>query len=117
MSRLGPSASTWILSACSRRCSRFHRPGRCARSYIRFGGRRAEGKGFGIAIVLRYILETCASAKDALKVLKRVPVHLPYNLAILDRSGDWRTVFISPDFPSVATSEVRMTFTRSNPPS
>ena len=51
------------------------------------GGRRAEGEGFGIAIVLRYILETCAKAKDALKVLKRVPVHLPYNLAILDRGG------------------------------
>jgi len=64
---------------------------------LAFGGRRAEGEGFGIAIVLRYILETCRSAKDALKVLHRVPVHLPYNLAILDRTGDWRTVFISPD--------------------
>ena len=26
-----------------------------------------------------------------------MPVHLPYNLAIIDRSGDWLTVFISPD--------------------
>ena len=64
---------------------------------LAFGGRRAEGEGFGIAIVLRYILETCRNAKDALKVLQRVPVHLPYNLAVLDRTGDWRTVFISPD--------------------
>jgi predicted choloylglycine hydrolase len=64
---------------------------------LAFGGRRAEGEGFGIAIVLRYILETCRTAKDALGVLRRVPVHLPYNLAVLDRAGDWRTVFISPD--------------------
>jgi predicted choloylglycine hydrolase len=64
---------------------------------LAFGGRRARGEGFGIAIVLRYILETCRHAGDALKVLKRVPVHLPYNLAILDRRGDWLTVFISPD--------------------
>src|SRR5262245_44348163 len=41
---------------------------------LAFGGRRAEGEGFGIAIVLRYILETCRSAKDALEVLRRVPV-------------------------------------------
>jgi predicted choloylglycine hydrolase len=64
---------------------------------LAFGGRRTRGEGFGIAIVLRYILETCRHAGDALKVLKRVPVHLPYNLAILDRRGDWLTVFISPD--------------------
>jgi len=38
-----------------------------------------------------------------LSVLQRVPVHLPYNLALLDRAGDWRTVFISPD----RTPEVR----------
>ena len=64
---------------------------------LAFGGRRTRGEGFGIVIVLRYILETCRNAKDALKVLRRVPVHLPYNLAILDRAGDWLTIFISPD--------------------
>jgi predicted choloylglycine hydrolase len=64
---------------------------------LAFGGRRTKGAGFGIAMVLRYILETCRHAKDALKVLQRVPVHLPYNLAIIDRQGDWHTVFISPD--------------------
>ena len=48
--------------------------------------------------MLRYILETCRSAKDALKVLQRVPVHLPVqSREVLDRTGDWRTVFISPD--------------------
>ncbi len=64
---------------------------------LAFGGRRTKGEGFGIAIVLRYILETCRHAQDALKVLRRVPVHLPYNLAIIDRNSDWLTVFLSPD--------------------
>jgi len=30
---------------------------------LAFGGRRAVGEGFGIAIVLRYILETCRSVR------------------------------------------------------
>jgi predicted choloylglycine hydrolase len=64
---------------------------------LAFGGRRSRGEGFGIVIVLRYILETCETAAQALKVLQRVPVHLPYNLEVLDRAGDWRTIFISPD--------------------
>jgi predicted choloylglycine hydrolase len=64
---------------------------------LAFGGRRSKGQGFGIAIVLRYVLEICETARQALEVLRRVPVHLPYNLAILDDGGDWRTVFISPD--------------------
>lgn len=64
---------------------------------LAFGGRLSRGEGFGIVIVLRYILETCETAAQALKVLQRVPVHLPYNLEVLDRAGDWRTIFISPD--------------------
>ena len=64
---------------------------------LAFGGRRSRGDGFGIAIVLRYILETCERAEQALKMLQRLPVHLPYNLAILDRRAEWRTVYISPD--------------------
>jgi predicted choloylglycine hydrolase len=64
---------------------------------LAFGGRRAQGQGFGITIVLRYILETCRTAREALAVLRRVPIHLPYNLAVLDRGGDWLTIFLSPD--------------------
>jgi predicted choloylglycine hydrolase len=64
---------------------------------LAFGGRHRVGAGFGIALVLRYILETCRTAHEALDVLRRVPVHLPYNLAILDRGGGWQTVAIAPD--------------------
>ena len=40
---------------------------------LSFGGRRAVGDGFGIPIVLRYVLEFCRTAADAADVLRRVP--------------------------------------------
>ena len=66
---------------------------------LAFGGRRAEGPGFGITLVLRYILETCRTAAEGLTVLRRVPVHLAYNIALLDRDGGWCSVAIAPDRP------------------
>jgi len=66
---------------------------------LSFGGRAAVGPGFGIALILRYLLETCRSAREALAVLQRIPVHLSYNIALLDRSGQWLTVAIGPDRP------------------
>lgn len=64
---------------------------------INYGGCLTEGKGFGITIVIRYILETCSTVEEAIAVLQRVPVHLDYNIALLDRSGGHATVFIAPD--------------------
>lgn len=64
---------------------------------LAFGGRRAHGPGFGIALVVRYLLETCRDVAEALAVLRRVPVHLCYNLALLDRHGERATVEVSPD--------------------
>ncbi|GGK72167.1 C45 family autoproteolytic acyltransferase/hydolase [Amphritea balenae] len=64
---------------------------------INYGGRLVEGKGFGITIVVRYILETCSNVDEAIAVLKRVPVHLDYNIALLDKAGNHATVFIAPD--------------------
>jgi predicted choloylglycine hydrolase len=46
---------------------------------LNFGGRRVEGPGFGVILIVRYILETCRNAVEALAVLRRVPVHLSYN--------------------------------------
>lgn len=64
---------------------------------INYGGRLVEGKGFGITIVVRYILQTCNTVEEAIAVLKRVPVHLDYNIALLDKEGNHATVFIAPD--------------------
>lgn len=63
---------------------------------INYGGSLIEGKGFGITIVMRYILEVCNTVEEAIAVLHRVPVHLDYNIALLDKSGNHATVFIAP---------------------
>ncbi len=64
---------------------------------LTFGGSKVVGDGFGIPIVLRYILEICSDVQDALVALKTIPVHMAYNVTILDKRGQFRTVFLSPD--------------------
>jgi predicted choloylglycine hydrolase len=63
---------------------------------LAFGGSTAAGKGFGIPIVLRYVLEFARDVKDAVAMLKRVPVHMAYSIALLDRIGRHATVFVRP---------------------
>lgn len=70
---------------------------------LTFGGRRIVGTGFGIPIVLRYILQTCATVGEATKVLQRIPCHMAYNVTILDKTHQHKTVFVSPDQPAVVT--------------
>lgn len=64
---------------------------------LAFGGRKAIGDGFGIPLILRYILEFCETTADAIAVLRRVPSHMVYNVTVLDKSGAYATVFVSPD--------------------
>ncbi|MCB1750143.1 MAG: hypothetical protein KDI74_00375 [Gammaproteobacteria bacterium] len=64
---------------------------------LSFGGRRTVGKGFGVPLLLRYILEFCTTAKESVEVLSHVPTHMSYNVTVLDRSGVFKTVFIAPD--------------------
>lgn len=68
---------------------------------LTFGGRRVVGDGFGIPIVLRYILEFCETAKEAGEVLRRVPVHMAYNVTAVDRNGTFVTAFMAPDRETV----------------
>jgi predicted choloylglycine hydrolase len=63
---------------------------------LTFGG-RAEGPGFGIPLIVRYLLETCETAAEARRVLQRVPVRAPQNITVLDRSGAWLTAHVGPD--------------------
>jgi predicted choloylglycine hydrolase len=46
--------------------------------------------------VLRYILEFCHQLEEAVAVLRRVPLHMPYNVTLLDRQGEACTVAICP---------------------
>lgn len=64
---------------------------------LNFGGRNVVGEGFGIPLVIRYLLETCGNVEEAVKVLDRIPVHMAYNVMLMDRNGDYVTLFLGPD--------------------
>jgi predicted choloylglycine hydrolase len=64
---------------------------------LAFGGRRVVGDGFGIPLVLRYLLEVCETADDARRTLQRLPVHMAYNVTVVDRDGGFFTAFLGPD--------------------
>jgi len=64
---------------------------------LTFGGHRALGEGFGIPIVVRYLLETCDDVDRAREVLARLPYSLSHNLTIVDRHGRVLTAYLSPD--------------------
>ena len=68
---------------------------------LSFGGRRVRGIGFGVPLVLRYVLEFCTTTEEAVAVLERVPVHMSYNVTVLDRSGEFVTAYLRPDQPAV----------------
>jgi predicted choloylglycine hydrolase len=63
---------------------------------LTFGGNRVVGKGFGIPIVLRYILEFCETTDEAMDVLRRVPPHMAYNVTALDAQGRFKTAYLCP---------------------
>ena len=71
---------------------------------LTFGGRRVVGAGFGVPIILRYILETCETARQAVKRLERLPVHMAYNVTVLDRRRKHLTAYMAPDRPVEITS-------------
>jgi predicted choloylglycine hydrolase len=64
---------------------------------LAFGGRREVGDGFGIPLILRYVLETGRSVADAIAILERVPSHMSYNVSLLDASGDRAVAAVAPD--------------------
>ncbi|MEO8476986.1 MAG: C45 family peptidase [Actinomycetota bacterium] len=64
---------------------------------LTFGGRRVLGDGFGIPLVVRYVLEVCGTTAEAREVLARLPYSLSHNLTIVDRAGEVLTAYLSPD--------------------
>lgn len=67
---------------------------------LSFGGRTVSGVGFGVPLVVRYLLEVAENVSEAVDILKRIPVHMSYNITLLDRSNQWATVFVNPDRPT-----------------
>jgi predicted choloylglycine hydrolase len=67
---------------------------------LAFGGRRVVGDGFGIPLVLRYVLEFCRTTRAATEALARIPSHMAYNVSVVDALGTYATVQVAPDRPA-----------------
>jgi predicted choloylglycine hydrolase len=76
---------------------------------LTFGGRREVGEGFGIPLVIRYLLEVAADVAEGIEVLRRLPHQISYNVTLCDRSGRVATVMIAPDRPALATDRRAVT--------
>jgi predicted choloylglycine hydrolase len=70
---------------------------------LTFGGRRVVGDGFGVPLILRYVLQTCATAEEAGRALARIPTHMSYNVTVLDRDRQYLTAMVAPDRPAQIT--------------
>lgn len=64
---------------------------------LTFGGRPVLGDGFGVPLIVRYLLETCATVAEARTVLARLPYHLAHTLTVADAAGNVLTAHLSPD--------------------
>lgn len=71
---------------------------------LTFGGRREVGEGFGVPLILRYVLQTCETAAQACDALARIPCHMSYNVTVLDADRQFATVFLAPDREAVVTN-------------
>lgn len=67
---------------------------------LTFGGRNAMGPGFAAPLILRYVLQMCTTSTQARDMLRRLPVHMPYNFTVDDQDGDAFTAWLSPDRPA-----------------
>ena len=67
---------------------------------LAFGGRPVVGRGFGVPLIVRYLLEVCADVPDAVEALRGLPCHMAYNLTLIDRRGAHATVLLAPDRPA-----------------
>ena len=73
---------------------------------LTIAGREAQGLGFSIILMLRYVLETCERVDQAVAALSRIPIAMAHNVTLLERSGVYATLFLGPDrAPSI--SQVR----------
>jgi predicted choloylglycine hydrolase len=70
---------------------------------LTFGGRRIVGEGFGVPLILRYVLQTCETTEEAMAVLARVPTHMSYNVTVIDRKRQYSIAMMAPDRPTLIT--------------
>lgn len=61
-----------------------------------FGGREEFGEGFGITLLLRYVLEYARNVAEACELVKSIPVHGAYNVTLVDSDANIATLIIAP---------------------
>ena len=71
---------------------------------LTFGGRHVVGDGFGVPLILRYVLQTCETAEEAGAALARLPTHMSYNVTVLDAKRRVLTARMAPDRPAQITN-------------
>ncbi|HUF68448.1 MAG TPA: C45 family peptidase [Longimicrobiales bacterium] len=71
---------------------------------LAFGGRKVVGDGFGIPLIVRYLLETCETSRQAAAALRRLPSHMTYNVTAVDATGSYFTAHVAPDRPTTITA-------------
>ena len=71
---------------------------------LTFGGRQVVGDGFGVPLILRYVLQTCETVAEATKALARIPCHMSYNVTVLDAKRRYVTALMSPDRGTTITN-------------
>lgn len=72
---------------------------------LAFGGRAAHGPGFGVPLILRYVLQMCRDVQDGVEALRSLPCHMAYNLTLADAQGAHATVLMSPDRPALVLAD------------
>ncbi|MBK0399902.1 hypothetical protein H0I76_11930 [Limibaculum sp. M0105] len=70
---------------------------------LTFGGRRVVGEGFGVPLILRYLLQTCETTEEAAAALSRLPTHMSYNVTVVDAARRYVTAFLAPDRSTTIT--------------
>ncbi len=76
---------------------------------LSFGGRTVSGEGFGVPLVVRYVLEAAQSTAEAVAILTRIPVSMTYTITLLDRHANWATVYVAPDRAAVVNKRRAVT--------
>ncbi len=70
-----------------------------------YPSRRAFGLGFDPALVVRFLLQSCATVAEALPLLHGLPLSETTDLLLVDATGDYRLVHLAPgEAPSILKS-------------
>ena len=64
---------------------------------ITFGGRHVYGPGFGVLLILRWVLEVAEDVRVACEAIARVPCAWSQNVLLLDAEGHRAVAHLSPD--------------------